>query len=57
MMLTLVTKGEPMTREQICSQQSHCLSCPLSVMRTGKDCRTLTLEEINKTKSEKKQNA
>ena len=46
MMLTLATKGELMTREQICSQQSHCLSCPLSVMRTGKDCRTLTLEEI-----------
>ena len=57
MMLTLVTKGELMTREQICSQQSHCLSCPLSVMRTGKDCRTLTLEEIKKTRSEKKQNA
>ena len=56
MMLTLITKGELMTREQICSQQSHCLSCPLSVMRTGKDCRTLTLEEIKKTRSEKKQN-
>lgn len=39
-----------MTREQICSQQSHCLSCPLSVMRTGKDCRTLTLEEIKELK-------
>ena len=37
-----------MTREQICSQQIHCLSCPLSVVRTGKDCRTLSLEEIKK---------
>lgn len=50
MTLTLITKGELMTREQICSQQSHCLSCPLSVMRTGKDCRTLTLEEIKELK-------
>jgi len=33
-------------REVICSQQSHCLSCPLSVMRTGRDCRELTLQEI-----------
>lgn len=57
MTLMLITKGKPMTREQICSQQLHCLSCPLSVIRTGKDCRTLTLEEIKKTRSEKKQNA
>jgi hypothetical protein len=34
------------SREQVCSQQVHCLSCPLSVMRTGKDCRELTAEEI-----------
>lgn len=33
-------------REVICSQQLHCLSCPLSVARTGKDCRKLTLKEI-----------
>lgn len=33
-------------REVICSQQLHCLSCPLSVARTGKDCRELTLQEI-----------
>lgn len=37
-----------MTREQICSQQIHCLSCPLLITRTGKDCRELTLEEIKK---------
>lgn len=35
-----------LTRELICSQQIHCLSCPLSVMRTGRDCRKLTLQEI-----------
>ena len=49
-----VTTGgvEPMrwssmrSREQVCSQQMHCLSCPLSVMRTGKDCRELSVNEI-----------
>lgn len=41
------TASHPTTREQICSQQIHCLSCPLSVRITGKDCRTLTQEEIN----------
>jgi len=48
-----------MTREQICSQQIHCLSCPLSVVRTDKDCRTLTLEEIKKEvkKNDNTQNA
>ncbi len=35
-----------MKRETICSQVLHCLSCPLSVMRTGKDCRMLTAEEL-----------
>lgn len=35
-------------RETICSQQLHCLSCPLSVMRTGKDCREMSLQEIRK---------
>ena len=34
------------SREQVCSQQVHCLSCPLSVMRTGKDCRELSANEI-----------
>lgn len=34
------------SREKVCSQQVHCLSCPLSVMRTGKDCRELTQKEI-----------
>lgn len=33
-------------REVICSQQLHCLSCPLSVAVTGKDCRELTLQDI-----------
>ena len=37
-----------MTREQVCSQVPHCLSCPLSVARTGKDCRELTHEEIQR---------
>ena len=36
-----------MTREQICSQVPHCLSCPLSVGITGKDCRNLTKKEID----------
>lgn len=34
------------SRECICSQQSGCLSCPLSVKLTGKDCRELTQTEI-----------
>lgn len=35
-----------MTREQVCSQQSHCLSCPISIGVTGKFCDELTLAEI-----------
>ena len=35
-----------MNRESICKQQIHCLSCPLSVRITGKDCRTLTHKEV-----------
>lgn len=35
-------------REVICSKQIHCLSCPLSVQVTGKDCRQLTQREIDK---------
>lgn len=35
-----------MTREQICSQVSHCLSCPISIRITGKDCRNLSESEI-----------
>lgn len=34
------------TREQICSQYP-CLSCPLSIGVTGKDCRELTQVDIN----------
>lgn len=30
-----------MNREQLCSQQIHCLSCPLSVLRTGRDCHEI----------------
>ena len=45
-----------MKRETICSQQLHCLSCPLSVMRTGKDCRELTLQEIERIIQEVKKN-
>ena len=29
-----------------CSQQSGCLSCPLSIKNTGKECYGLTAEEI-----------
>lgn len=39
-------------REVICSQYPHCLSCPLSVMRTGKDCRELTPKEIREIMKE-----
>lgn len=39
-------KKHGVSREQVCSQHSHCLSCPLTVGITGKDCRTLTFEEI-----------
>ena len=35
-------------REVICSQQIHCLSCELSISRTGKDCRELTEQEIKR---------
>lgn len=41
-----------MTRENVCSQQMHCLSCPLSPLRTGKDCRTLTAEELTEIRKE-----
>ena len=41
-----------MSRETICSQQIHCLSCPLSVLRTGKDCRELSLQEIREIMKE-----
>lgn len=37
-------------RESICKQQIHCLSCPLSVRITGKDCRTLTQKELSQLK-------
>ena len=33
-------------REVICSQQSHCFSCPLSSAIHGKDCRELSEPEI-----------
>lgn len=45
-----------MLRERICLQQSHCLSCPLSVARTGKDCRELTHMEIQEIMEEVREN-
>ena len=30
-----------MNHEQFCSQQIHCLSCPLSAIRTGRDCHEI----------------
>ena len=39
-------------REVICSQQMHCLSCPISSGCTGKDCRSLTEAEIKKIMDE-----
>jgi len=45
-----------MSRENICSQQIHCLSCPLSVMRTGTDCRELSAEEIREIMEEVNEN-
>ena len=47
---------ELLCRESICSQQLHCLSCPLSVMRTGKDCRELSAEEIREIMKEVRKN-
>lgn len=41
-----------MTRENVCSQQMHCLSCPLSPLRTGKDCRELTAQELAEIRKE-----
>ena len=43
-------------REVICSQQVHCLSCPLSVAVTGKDCQELTLQEIERIIQEVRKN-
>lgn len=36
-----------MNREQVCSQQVHCLSCPLAKFRTGKFCEELSQEQLN----------
>ena len=41
-----------MKRETVCSQALHCLSCPLSPLRTGKDCRELTVEELAEIRKE-----
>lgn len=35
-------------RKKVCSQQTNCMSCPLSRKLTDKDCRELTNEEIEK---------
>ena len=43
-------------REVICSQYPHCLSCPLAVLRTGKDCRELSPVEIRKIMKEVREN-
>lgn len=40
-----------MTREQVCSQYPHCLSCPLSISVTGKECYRLSEDEVNKIMS------
>ena len=36
-----------MKREQVCSQQIHCLSCPLIKFRSGKNCEELSQEQLN----------
>lgn len=36
-----------MNREQVCSQQIHCLSCPLIKFRSGKNCEELSQEQLN----------
>lgn len=41
-----------MKRETVCSQALHCLSCPLSPLRTGKDCRELTVQELAEIRKE-----
>lgn len=41
-----------MTRAAVCSQQLHCLSCPLSPLCTGKDCWELTAEELAEIRKE-----
>lgn len=41
-----------MKRETVCSQALHCLSCPLSPLRTGKDCRELTAQELAEIRKE-----
>lgn len=42
-----------MKRETVCSQVLHCLSCPLSPLHTGKDCRKLTAEELAEIRKER----
>ena len=34
-------------RDQVCTQYPHCLSCPLSIAVTGKDCRTLSKRDVD----------
>jgi len=43
-------------REVICSQQIHCLSCPIGIAITGKDCRELTDKEIKEYVEEAEKN-
>ena len=40
-----------------CSQESGCLSCPLSIHITGKECYTLTAEEIRRYKDDSSREA
>jgi hypothetical protein len=42
-------------REVICSQVSHCLSCPIQKSITGKDCRELSDKEIKEYVGEEKE--
>lgn len=43
-------------REVICSEQIHCLSCPISIAITGKDCHKLSDEEIKEYAEEARKN-
>lgn len=41
-------ENNKVTRTQVCKEQIHCLSCPLSILKTGKDCEKLSQPEVNK---------
>ena len=44
-----------MTREQVCRQVPHCLSCPLIKFRSGADCEKLNEKQIDELMRQERQ--